>query len=125
MLKIIPMLKIRRSYDRLIFNIGILIPRKDFFILRWGPGCFKLTLIAIPVGMSWIAELNMTLSYNQCEMEHVYSMYSISSTHSNNLYDQYIPFIMFISTKIRGLKTEVLNTIVAIVYYFTDTGANI
>ena len=32
-----PMLKIRRSRDRLIFNMGILIPEKDVFVLRQGP----------------------------------------------------------------------------------------
>ena len=32
------MLKIRRSRDRLIFNMGIPIPRKTVFILRQGPG---------------------------------------------------------------------------------------
>ena len=32
------MLKIRRSRDRLIFNMGIPIPGKDSFILRRGPG---------------------------------------------------------------------------------------
>ena len=32
------MLKIRWSHDRLIFNIGIPIPVKTIFILRWGPG---------------------------------------------------------------------------------------
>ena len=30
-------LKIRRSPDRLIFNIGISIPGKTVFILKWGP----------------------------------------------------------------------------------------
>ena len=34
----ISMLKIRRSCDCLIFNMGIAIPRKDGFVLRWGPG---------------------------------------------------------------------------------------
>ena len=34
----IPMLKIRRSRDRLIFNMGIPIPGKTVFILRQGPG---------------------------------------------------------------------------------------
>ena len=33
----IPMLKIRRSHDRLIFNMGIPIPGKTVFILRQGP----------------------------------------------------------------------------------------
>ena len=33
----IPMLKIRRSHGRLIFNMGILIPWKMVFILRQGP----------------------------------------------------------------------------------------
>ena len=37
----IPMLKIRRSHDRLIFNMGIPIPGKKVFILKRGPGdCF-------------------------------------------------------------------------------------
>ena len=34
----IPILKIRRSRDRLIFNMGILYPGKTVFILRQGPG---------------------------------------------------------------------------------------
>ena len=33
----IPMLKIRRSRDRLIFNMGIPYLEKTVFILRWGP----------------------------------------------------------------------------------------
>ena len=32
------MLKIRRSHDRLIFNMGIPIPGKMVFILKWDPG---------------------------------------------------------------------------------------
>ena len=34
-----PMLKIRRSHDRLIFNMGLPIHGKTVFILRRGPGC--------------------------------------------------------------------------------------
>ena len=33
------MLKIRRSRDRLIFNIGIPIPGKDGLYIETGPGC--------------------------------------------------------------------------------------
>ena len=36
------MLKIRRSHDRLIFNMGIPIPGKAVFILRRGPGIYGL-----------------------------------------------------------------------------------
>ena len=32
-----PMLKIRRSHDRLIFNMGITIPRKDGLYIEMGP----------------------------------------------------------------------------------------
>ena len=39
------MLKIRRSRDRLIFNMGIPIPGKTVFILRQGPG----VLVAVPM----------------------------------------------------------------------------
>ena len=35
------MLKIRRSWDRLIFNMGIPIPAKTVFILRQGPGIYR------------------------------------------------------------------------------------
>ena len=31
------MLKIRQSYDRLIFNMGIPIPRKDGLYIKTGP----------------------------------------------------------------------------------------
>ena len=34
----IPIIKIRRSHDRLIFIIGIPIPGTAVFIRRWGPG---------------------------------------------------------------------------------------
>ena len=34
----IPLLKIRRSQDRLIFNMGIPIPVNAVFILKWDPG---------------------------------------------------------------------------------------
>ena len=34
----IPMLKIRRSHDRLIFNMGIPIPGKDGLYIETGPG---------------------------------------------------------------------------------------
>ena len=40
----IPMLKIRRSRNRLIFNMGISTPGKTVFILRWGSGLFGLLL---------------------------------------------------------------------------------
>ena len=33
----IPLLKVRRSHDHLIFNMGIPIPGKTVFILRWSP----------------------------------------------------------------------------------------
>ena len=36
----IPMLKIRRSCDRLIFNMGIPIPGKDGLHIKMGPRCF-------------------------------------------------------------------------------------
>ena len=36
----IPMLKIRRSCDRLIFNMGIPIPRKDGLYIETGPRSF-------------------------------------------------------------------------------------
>ena len=35
---VIPMLKIRRSHDRHMFNMGIPIPGKTVFILRWNTG---------------------------------------------------------------------------------------
>ena len=35
----IPIIKIRLSHDRLIFIMGIAIPEKTIFILRWDPGC--------------------------------------------------------------------------------------
>ena len=34
----IPIMNIRRSHDRLIFKMGIIIPVKTAFILRRGPG---------------------------------------------------------------------------------------
>ena len=39
----IPMLKIRRSRDRLIFNMGIHITRKDGLYIETGPRC-QLTM---------------------------------------------------------------------------------
>ena len=42
------MLKIRRSHDRLIFNMGIPIPGKTVFILRRGPeGLNQSTVLAV------------------------------------------------------------------------------
>ena len=37
----IPMLKMRRSHDRLVFNMGIPIPRKDGLYIETGPGALK------------------------------------------------------------------------------------
>ena len=50
---VISMLKIRRSLDRLIFNMGILIPGKTIFILRRGPG------LLLHQG-GWLARGNIT-----------------------------------------------------------------
>ena len=36
------MLKIRRSHDRLIFNMGIPIPGKDGLYIETGPRCLTL-----------------------------------------------------------------------------------
>ena len=41
------MLKIRRSFDRLVFNMGIPIPRKDGLYIEMGPWC-HLTSTGIP-----------------------------------------------------------------------------
>ena len=49
-----PMLKIRRSRDSLIFNMGIHISGKMVFILRWGPDnplCTVLTAACLPWGL--------------------------------------------------------------------------
>ena len=40
----IPIIKIRRSHDRLIFNMGIPIPGKIFFTLRRGSDCLDCIL---------------------------------------------------------------------------------
>ena len=44
------MLKIRRYLDRLIFNMGILIPRKDGLYIEMGPRFPWLSLILYHIG---------------------------------------------------------------------------
>ena len=48
------MLKIRRSHDRLIFNMGIPVPGKMVFVLKWGP--VSLPISATTAGFNCMGE---------------------------------------------------------------------
>ena len=58
-----PMLKIRQSPDRLIFNMGIPIPEKTIFILRRGPG-YHILLWVLPLPLCSISVSIRQASYS-------------------------------------------------------------
>ena len=58
----IPILRIRRSHDHLIFNMGIPVPGKTVFIWRRGPGLFTYLFW-------WLAlSVQLALSSRHCGM---------------------------------------------------------
>ena len=89
------MLKIRRSHDRLIFNMGIFIPMKDGLYIETGPrpsnafdiNYFKLGYSCLPGdGESRQPLLNIEAWYNTHIHMHVPSKVQYANSIPNNIY---------------------------------------
>ena len=61
----IPMLRIRRSHDRLIFNMRIPITGKMVFILKWGPHISesKQWFVSFPIISTFISPVTLCIFY--------------------------------------------------------------